>query len=75
MEKLVSKIFLKYYFLIFFKNYFRNLFLHCYKRATNGKTHYILHVCNMPKFVLVFAVSLTPETPNFGTFGGVAHPL
>ena len=22
----------------------------------------------------VFAVSSTTETPNFGTFGGVAHP-
>ena len=29
----------------------------------------------MPKSLLVFAVSFTPETPNFGTFGGVAHPL
>ena len=29
----------------------------------------------MPQSLLVFAVSLTPETPNFGTFGGVAHPL
>ena len=28
----------------------------------------------MPQFLLVFAVSFTPETPNFGTFGGVAHP-
>ena len=25
----------------------------------------------MPKSLLVFL----PETPNFGTFGGVAHPL
>ena len=23
---------------------------------------------------LVYAVSFAPETPNFGTFGGVAHP-
>ena len=29
----------------------------------------------MPKSLLVFAVSLMPEMPNFGTFGGVAHPL
>ena len=29
----------------------------------------------MPQSLLVFAVSLTPETPNFGTFAGVAHPL
>ena len=28
----------------------------------------------MAKSWLVFAVSFTPETPNFGTFGGVAHP-
>ena len=41
------------------------------------KRHYILPVCNiygMPQSSLVFAVSFTPETPNFGTFGGVAHP-
>ena len=29
----------------------------------------------MPQSLLVFVVSFTPETPNFGTFGGVAHPL
>ena len=29
----------------------------------------------MPKSWLVFAVSFTPETSYFGTFGGVAHPL
>ena len=28
----------------------------------------------MPQSLLVFAISLTSETPNFGTFGGVAHP-
>ena len=28
----------------------------------------------MPKSLLVFAVSFTPGTLNFGTFGGVAHP-
>ena len=28
----------------------------------------------MPQSLLVFAVSLTPETPNFGMFGVVAHP-
>ena len=44
------------------------------KRGTNGKRHYILPVCNMtPQSLLVFAVPLTPETPNFGKFGGVAH--
>ena len=30
---------------------------------------------NMLQSLLVFAVSFTPETPNFGTFGGVALPL
>ena len=29
----------------------------------------------MPKSLIVFAVSFTPETPNFGTFGRVAQPL
>ena len=29
----------------------------------------------MPQSLLVFAVSLTQETPHYGTFGGVAHPL
>ena len=29
----------------------------------------------MPQSLLVFAVSFTQETPNFGTFGGVANPL
>ena len=28
----------------------------------------------MPQSLLVFAVSLMPETPNFGTFGGAAYP-
>ena len=51
------------------------------KRGANVKRHYILTVCNMtcslhdmPQSLLVFAVSFTPETPRFGTFGGVAHP-
>ena len=30
---------------------------------------------DMPQSLLVFAVSFTPETPSFGTFGGVAHLL
>ena len=30
---------------------------------------------DMPQSLLVFAVSFTPETPNFGTYGEVAHPL
>ena len=29
---------------------------------------------DMPQSLLVFAVSYSPETPNFGMFGGVAHP-
>ena len=29
---------------------------------------------DMPQSLLVFAVSFMPETPSFGTFGGVAHP-
>ena len=28
----------------------------------------------MPQSLLVFAVSLTPETPNFRTLGGITHP-
>ena len=28
---------------------------------------------DMPQSLLVIAVSFTPETPNSGTFGGVAH--
>ena len=27
---------------------------------------------DMPQSLLIFAVSFTPETPSFGTFGGVA---
>ena len=30
---------------------------------------------DMPQSLYVFAVSSTPETLNFGTFGGVPHPL
>ena len=45
------------------------------KRDANVKRHYILTVCYMTCLnLLVFAVSFTPETPSFGTFGGVAHP-
>ena len=29
----------------------------------------------MLKSLLVVVVSFSPETPNFGTLGGVAHPL
>ena len=28
----------------------------------------------MPQSFLVFVVSFTPETPNFGTYRGVVHP-
>ena len=42
------------------------------KRGANvKKTLY----SNSMQSLLVFAVSFTPETPSFGTFGGVAHPL
>ena len=40
--------------------------------VTRGTIFY-LYVHDMPQSSLVFAVSLPPETPNFGTFGGVAH--
>ena len=46
------------------------------KRGSNGKkTPY--STCmqhDIPQSLSVFAVSFTPETPNFGTFGGVAYP-
>ena len=44
------------------------------KRASNGKRHYnsTSMQLDMPQSLLVFAVSFTPETSNFGTFGGVA---
>ena len=44
------------------------------KKASNGKT--LCSTCmqhDMPQSLLVFALSFTPETPNFGTFAGVAH--
>ena len=44
------------------------------KGGSNGKTLY--STCmqhDMPQSLQVFAVSFTPETPNFVTFGGVAH--
>ena len=45
------------------------------ERASNGKRHDILSVCNITclNLFLVFAVSFMPKTPNFGTFGGVAY--
>ena len=30
---------------------------------------------DMPQSLLVFALSFTPGTPKFVTFGGVVHPL
>ena len=45
------------------------------KRGANGKTLYSNSMQHdMPQSLLVFAVSFTPEKPNFGTFGGVAYP-
>ena len=45
------------------------------KRGANGKTLYSTGIQHdMPQSLLVFALSFTPETPNFGTFGGVARP-
>ena len=47
-----------------------------FKRELPAEKYTILPVCNitcMPKSLSVFAVSFTPETLNFGTFGGVAH--
>ena len=46
------------------------------KRASMGKILY--SICmqhDMLKSMLVLVVYVTPEMPNFGTFGGVAHPL
>ena len=48
------------------------------KKGVNVTRHYILTVYmqhDMPQSLLVFAVSFTPETQSFGTFGGVAHLL
>ena len=43
------------------------------KRASNGKRLYSTSMQHdMPQSLLVFAVSFTPETPNFGMSGGVA---
>ena len=44
------------------------------KRSANGTLCSTSMQYDMPQSLLVFAVSFTPETPNFGTFGGVAHP-
>ena len=45
------------------------------KRGANVKTLYSNSMQHdMPQSLLVFAVSFTPETPSFGTFGGVAQP-
>ena len=44
---------------------------------TRLKMSYILPLCNMTCLNLVCfgGISFTPETLNFGTFGGVEHPL
>ena len=45
------------------------------KRGPNGKdTIFYLYVTQHASIFDSFAVSFTPETPNFGTFGGDAHP-
>ena len=46
------------------------------KRGAKGKkTLYSTSMQHdLPQPLLVFAVSFMPETPNFGTFGGVVHP-
>ena len=36
---------------------------------------YLYVTYDKPQSLLVFSVSFTSETPNFGTFDGVAHPL
>ena len=42
--------------------------------AEKDTIFYLSNVAFSIESLLVFAVSFTPETPNFGTFGGVAHP-
>ena len=41
----------------------------------NNTTFYLYLTYGMPQSLIAFAVSRTLETPNFRTFGGVAHPL
>ena len=68
-----KKIFSSFIFL----NISENNFYMVIKRGSNRKRHYNIFTCmqhDMPQSLLVFVVSFTPETPNFGTFGGVAHP-
>ena len=62
-------------FFIFLKNIFENNF-HMVKRELPAEkdTIFYMYEHNMPKSLLVFAVSFARKTPNFGTFGGVAHP-
>ena len=51
-------------------------FLHGHKESFQWKkTLYSTSMQHdMPQCLLVFAASFMPETPNFGTFGGVVHP-
>ena len=44
------------------------------KRELPAEKDTIFYLYVMPKSLLVFAVAFTPGTPNFGTFGEVAHP-
>ena len=56
-------------------NIFFNIFYMVKRKLPAEKTLY--STCmkhDMTKSLLAFAVSSTPETPSFGTFGGVAHP-
>ena len=42
------------------------------KKGSNGKRHYILPVCS--NYLRYFLRILYAGTPNFVTFGDVAHP-
>ena len=57
-------------FFLYFKNICENNFYIVKRELPTGKDT----IFYMPKSGLVFAVSFTPETPNYGTFSGVAHP-
>ena len=73
---LKKKIQIKLFFVSILK-IFLNFFLHDHKESFRWKKT-LDSTCmqhDMPQSLLVFAVSSTPETPNFWTFSGVAHPL
>ena len=44
------------------------------KRELPAEKDTIIYLCDMPKSLLVFAVSFRPETTKLGAFGRVAHP-